>query len=252
MTMARLSGRYFNPRSPRGERRMIPYGIGANVDFNPRSPRGERQMPAITLAGTIQFQPTLPSRGATPSTTRVFSTIVISTHAPLAGSDMLSGRLLMINSIISTHAPLAGSDQSCHSHLCCRVYFNPRSPRGERPRRTSWPESRGYFNPRSPRGERPTCRRSSTVSPKFQPTLPSRGATLIEVTFTGAVGISTHAPLAGSDGRRQHHPPVHLGFQPTLPSRGATPTFSTLKNARTYFNPRSPRGERLARIAAQV
>ena len=38
----RVSPRYFNPRSPCGERPGILPAIGHDIDFNPRSPCGER------------------------------------------------------------------------------------------------------------------------------------------------------------------------------------------------------------------
>ena len=81
------------------------------------------------------------------------------------------------------------------------VYFNPRSPHGERlnvarhtqkiimisihaPRTGSDGryfcvfDSHVYFNPRSPHGERLFCGISPAQSQPFQSTLPARGATL--------------------------------------------------------------------------
>ena len=55
----------------------------------------------------------------------------------------------------------------------------------------------------------------------FQPTLPLRGATLGGATLDALAGVSTHAPLAGSD----------LGFLAELRDLCG-------------FNPRSPCGER--------
>ena len=58
-----------------------------------------------------KFQSTLPARGAT----------VFALHLPLKCG-------------ISIHAPREGSDPSCGKILqLLRSYFNPRSPRGERP-----------------------------------------------------------------------------------------------------------------------
>ena len=80
--------RYFNPRSPRGERHQFrqremwvrPFqptlpARGATLAarsfsrfaryFNPRSPRGERLIDAHTETVDALFQPTLPARGAT-------------------------------------------------------------------------------------------------------------------------------------------------------------------------------------------
>ena len=81
---------------------------------------------------------------------------------------------------------------------------------------------RRYFNPRSPRGERRRCPSLSGHVWLFQSTLPSRGATLAVEDDTSWQRISIHAPLAGSD---------HIT--------------TCLAGVVRYFNPRSPRGERL-------
>ena len=100
----------------------------------------------------------------------------------------------------------------------------------------------------------------------FQPTLPLRGATWYFNSAINASGVSTHAPLAGSDAVAFDRYILGLWFQPTLPLRGATieemgmyrwdefqPTLplrgatSTTSSASlrwSSFNPRSPCGER--------
>mgnify|MGYP000065197519 CR=1 FL=1 len=122
--------------------------------FNPRSPCGERPRWTTERVLPLPFQSTLPLRGATSAPARRRRGSEISIHAPLAGSDSLdqvdplilqisihaplagsdAHQLLHIGRVgISIHAPLAGSDwywwQDCSS---CRN-FNPRSPCGERP-----------------------------------------------------------------------------------------------------------------------
>ncbi len=122
----------FNPRSPRGERRLFRHvenvhgafqstlpSRGATKHkrrkrcnarhFNPRSPRGERQLRKSAADLEVVFQSTLPSRGATLTLADYITLDCISIHAPLAGSDS---------------CPVAFSKRS--------MYFNPRSPRGER------------------------------------------------------------------------------------------------------------------------
>mgnify|MGYP007043652000 CR=1 FL=1 len=78
---------------------------------------------------------------------------------------------------ISIHAPLAGSDNIQTRGLPRTLYFNPRSPCGER---------RGLP-------------RTLLKLPGFQSTLPLRGATKMEQTIGLSQMISIHAPLAGSD-----------------------------------------------------
>ena len=79
-----------------------------------------------------------------------------------------------------------------------------------------------YFNPRSPGGERPATEINRLWPQLFQSTLPGWGATR---------GIPFR--LAWTD-----------GFQSTLPGWGATGNADMASHHITYFNPRSPDGER--------
>mgnify|MGYP007113597458 CR=1 FL=1 len=88
--ICRLNLLYFNPHSPRGERRyadcfrLLNWRIsihtpreGSDIErlplevyqcyFNPHSPRGERRHTLQALHNFLQFQSTLPARGATSS-----------------------------------------------------------------------------------------------------------------------------------------------------------------------------------------
>ena len=78
-------------------------------NFNPRSPCGERRMTSFPRASLRSFQSTLPVWGATSTA------IITGTRAQ-----------------ISIHAPRVGSDQQSGLSLVSRIYFNPRSPCGER------------------------------------------------------------------------------------------------------------------------
>ena len=60
-----LQNKYFNPRSPHGERLATPEGIQRYLlDFNPRSPHGERPKLDWVVTEFNQFQSTLSSRRA--------------------------------------------------------------------------------------------------------------------------------------------------------------------------------------------
>ena len=78
-----------------------------------------------------------------------------------------------------------------------------------------------HFNPRSPWGERPRPQVLPRRHGRFQSTLPVGGATAITCHFRILLSISIHAPRGGSD--------VRFGMVTVPPS---------------YFNPRSPWGER--------
>ena len=147
--------------------------------------------------------------------------------------------------LISIHAPRGGSDYSLSGGSVSMPYFNPRSPRGERPvldatKRfgvvISIHAPRGGsdsgifpilaiayldFNPRSPRGERQKCDKKEVQHGKFQSTLPAGGATFFHLFSCARIVISIHAPRGGSDADGLHQQ-NDLGFQSTLPAGGAT------------------------------
>ena len=100
-----------------------------------------------------------------------------------------------------------------------------------------------YFNPRSPHGERPLTRSAVASKSRFQSTLPARGATKPRPRDAARTAISIHAPRTGSDNQeglraRKGQISIHA------PRTGSDMTCPTLSNARRYFNPRSPHGER--------
>ena len=101
--------------------------------------------------------------------------------------------------VISTHAPRAGSDSQSGKSEGVRLYFNPRSPCGERHNLRHLSIGMYDFNPRSPCGERQEISRHTPRRNQFQPTLPVRGATLGITQAYEKILISTHAPRAGSD-----------------------------------------------------
>ena len=178
----------------RGATRSGYDAVRGHRDFNPRSPCGERREIIATVKQVKPFQPTLPVRGATQHPLHVVRPVVISTHAPRAGSDRRRG-----------HCATRGRD------------FNPRSPCGERRPWATISARLKNFNPRSPCGERPLRNRWQKHSTLFQPTLPVRGATA-KNTFTSIKTIiSTHAPRAGSDVGQFSHHARHKHFNPRSP-----------------------------------
>ena len=146
-------------------------------NFNPRSPHGERRVSSMIRSARLLFQSTLPARGAT-------SVIGV----PCASA------------VISIHAPRTGSDWKLCKSISASIYFNPRSPHGERQRRFPLCSAKAYFNPRSPHGERP---------PRFS-------------SASALISISIHAPRTGSDVGVTLLPAPLVPFQSTLPARGAT------------------------------
>ena len=259
--------RYFNPRSPHGERRFTARRWTCRQYFNPRSPHGERLRSAFTVASLVIFQSTLPARGATRKYHRCRPSVAISIHAPRTGSDTAQ----------HPDSPRGG-------------HFNPRSPHGERhglgakdaalrlisihaPRTGSDSVQLGgqlprrHFNPRSPHGERPTVITPAAGDCRISIHAPRTGSdTKPRPRDAARTAISIHAPRTGSDADRvelkdraflfQSTLPARGAtilkefylsrciFQSTLPARGATPISSDKIASLRNFNPRSPHGER--------
>ncbi len=152
---AKLLRRYFNPRSPCGERQVFAVAVPFTVYFNPRSPCGERRADGAKASVGFQFQSTLPVWGATRdcwplSTASAFQSTLpawgatpvkpgeadernISIHAPRVGSD-LNRYCRLAAFAISIHAPRVGSDLYFKIVFRFFFHFNPRSPCGERQR----------------------------------------------------------------------------------------------------------------------
>ena len=149
------------------------------------------------------------------------------------------------------------------------MYFNPRSPHGERrhhhlrlgvyrrfqstlPARGATDMGgeevckRGQFQSTLPARGATARSRQKEGKKIFQSTLPAWGATIRGNFQKLARLISIHAPRTGSDERIYQHLTFTHGFQSTLPARGATSsTFADLLGS-AHFNPRSPHGERRA------
>ena len=151
----------------------------AKLNFNPRSPCGERPSDT-TVSGrqSSRFQSTLPVWGATQRMRRSLKAVEFQSTLPVWGAThrITAG---LVDLAISIHAPRVGSDGTGSP---CQ-----RQNRGFQSTLPVWGATPGtmapagltmYFNPRSPCGERPFChRRTCHFWPLFQSTLPVWGAT---------------------------------------------------------------------------
>ena len=225
-------------------------GNHAELHFNPRPPRGGRRVRCGTSPQEkLEFQSTPPARGATRWSIQSISIIGISIHAPREGGDHSDAVSLLRQSQISIHAPREGGDRSSSSGHRTRIIsihapreggdpsgekidgllqdFNPRPPRGGRPPTIFSPSDRPMISIHAPRegGDSksirkpaPTLRFQSTPPARgatitlsivflilgFQSTPPARGATLISELKRRFIIISIHAPREGGDSRRQY------------------------------------------------
>ena len=215
--------RYFNPRSPHGERPSGQPEPPAASNFNPRSPHGERRSARTSPDVTFPFQPTLPARGATLEgdsrdrgpghfnprsphgerpTIQRYTEYLGEFQPTLPARGATDGRAAERTGVrFQPTLPARGATRMLDNQIA-RTFISTHAPRtgsDDGRRRTS--AAAKDFNPRSPHGERRHTR-TQTASPKT---------------------ISTHAPRTGSDGIKHGKRFGQRAFQPTLPARGATP-----------------------------
>ena len=125
------------------------------MDFNPRPPRGERRVVSMSIAPSTLFQSTPPARGATHIAGSLLPWLSISIHAPRKGSDFAFQSHSQQIATISIHAPRKGSDrlENCIQIVKGISIHAPR--KGSDAKRNGIPHICNYFNPRPPQGERP-------------------------------------------------------------------------------------------------
>ena len=80
--------RYFNPRSPWGERLGTNSPGAINILFQSTLPVGGATLTSLYLRLQILFQSTLPVGGATINASQSENSVDISIHAPRGGSDL--------------------------------------------------------------------------------------------------------------------------------------------------------------------
>ena len=149
--------------------------------------------------GAGVFNPRSPCGERRPSPSTKLAVVVFQSTLPVWGATA-HRRVFDCQSPISIHAPLAGSDR--------KVFFYAHGMRISIHAPLAGSDDSSLFF-RSGR-------------PKFQSTLPSRGATGKPHLPRRKRGISIHAPLAGSDLALTYGDIDRKQFQSTLPSRGAT------------------------------
>ena len=190
----------------------------------------------------MQFQSTLPMRGATLFAPPLHRAGYISIHAPHAGSDDEKVAAYRAE-LISIHAPHAGSDFLRLLFCWCSSYFNPRSPCGERRCIKQIRSSRNNFNPRSPCGERLLSLSSCVLNALISIHAPHAGSDIFRASSLTRTVISIHAPHAGSDHNHCVLQAPLSYFNPRSPCGERQYYIRSLRQT-FYFNPRSPCGER--------
>ena len=203
------TGRYFNPRSPCGERPDHCHRWGHRLHISIHAPRvGSDGEPDEKLSEYFpRFQSTLPVWGATaipghhhggvadfnprsPCGERHYTMMdnlgvaIFQSTLPVWGATAWE-KIIKKMCRISIHAPRVGSDPGPAGHLS---------------------SLHQDFNPRSPCGERHSESPSPATKDLFQSTLPVWGATRQCGCYPCLPQISIHAPRVGSDRCLYTHP----------------------------------------------
>ena len=154
----------------------------------------------MILTGTpIQFQSTLPARGATVVPKTIDEKVIFQSTLPARGATTALEAAERLGLFQST-LPARGATSVLRGDTRCLIYFNPRSPHGERRGGSGFLARVELISIHAPRtGSDVATLWTSVDGGQFQSTLPARGAT--DTTFSGVCPTS---------------------FQSTLPARRAT------------------------------
>ena len=168
--------RYFNPRSPHGERHCKPISRRGIVTFQSTLPaRGATSLRFTTSSHTIKFQSTLPARGATTWQYAHTRKKYFNPRSPHGERRQQFQNLTLLLRFQST-LPARGATTARRGADTTSFYFNPRSPHGER--------HNAYLC--TPHGE-------------ISIHAPRTGSDKTVVKKSGKRLISIHAPRTGSD-----------------------------------------------------
>ena len=147
----------------------------------------------------------------------------ISIHAPRTGSDAIFSAVAFSSSPFQSTLPARGATKCATPAPPVCIYFNPRSPHGERRAfRARLRLQPCNFNPRSPHGERHQWTVSNFRCLDFNPRSPHGERRAIRRHDYEQKQISIHAPRTGSDALVLRRLRLADQFQSTLPARGAT------------------------------
>ena len=114
--------------APLAGRDSVVFGMGVkNDDFNPRAPCGARHYGLVRRYVFHHFNPRAP-----------------------CGARHMDAKAAADSPSISTHAPLAGRDLVRTLSMCCIRYFNPRAPCGARRRARWYTIPKSVFQPTRP------------------------------------------------------------------------------------------------------
>ena len=101
--------------------------------FNPRAPRGARRIRALRQRDGLAISIHAPREGRDEACKARYDALVISIHAPREGRDFASSAVAEDYTAFQSTRPARGATTPRLSLLTASTYFNPRAPRGARP-----------------------------------------------------------------------------------------------------------------------
>ena len=149
-----------------------------STDFNPRAPRGARRIHHKKLEGVKVFQSTRSARSATKPPKPWIDPSKISIHALREERDKTNREALGLSQAFqSTRSARSATDHPVCSVANLEISIHAlREERDQRHHNQHFWQHR-HFNPRAPRGARPTLTSSFPPRARFQSTRSARSAT---------------------------------------------------------------------------
>ncbi len=264
--------RYFNPRSPWGERRIAGTVSGHGFQISIHAPRGGSDIKVLTkfLASTsISIHAPRggsdTARSAGGNARRHFNPRSPWGERPFSDVGCLPESLLFQSTLpvggatsncqtcnqhchISIHAPRGGSDACCKGYAG-RWSISIHAPRGGSDYALIWNDFfRDQFQSTLPVWGATFCKIYLCLFRQFQSTLPVGGATTLVVRDTQLFIFQSTLPVGGAT---HYGMDVSTAYQISIhaPRGGSDRKSRTMRpGSPAYFNPRSPWGERPVRF----
>ena len=148
------------------------------IHISIHAPRmGSDMQKIIIITRRPKFQSTLPAWGATSFFSPYSPQAKFQSTLPAWGATAQDLKVTLPIVYFNPRSPHGERHAGWETKIIFKN-FNPRSPHGERLSRTAPHKHKTYFNPRSPHGERLTLILTVSLRVLFQSTLPAWGATV--------------------------------------------------------------------------
>ena len=189
------------------------------------------------------FQSTLPVRGATSIPGHSICCVVISIHAPRAGSDRTGYTSTMAAEIFQSSLPVRGATTSKMTMIATAIFQSTLPVRGAT-RIFNRFGGKKHISIHAPRAGSDTPGANAWIRSKsFQSTLPVRGATIPATAADRPPDFNPRSPC-GERPLCGDHYILNLMISIHAPRAGSDRTATPPRAFAFYFNPRSPCGER--------